>query len=72
MLQINEFNQGGPKLPEGRVTVPESPGPEVLQATTSGVGYQSRQEKVLLFILQEKQKKEHRRPQGESGRKVNT
>ena len=32
MLQINEFDQGGPELPEGRVTLPEPPSPEVLQA----------------------------------------
>ena len=38
MLQINEFNQGGPELPVGSVTVPEPASPEVLQATTSGVG----------------------------------
>ena len=29
MLQINEFNQGGPELPEGSVTVPEPTSPEV-------------------------------------------
>ena len=38
MFKINEFNQWGPELPEGSVTVPEPPGPEVLQATTSGAG----------------------------------
>ena len=38
MLQINKFNQGEPELPVGSVTVPETPDPEVLQATTSGVG----------------------------------
>ena len=51
--------------------VHEPPGPEVLQAITSGVGYQSRQEKLLPFILEEKQIQEHRRTLGESGRKVN-
>ena len=72
MFKINEFNQGGPELPEGSVKVPEPPGPEVLQATTSGVGYQSRQEKLLPFILEEKQKQEQRRTLEESGRKVIT
>ena len=38
MLQINEFYQGKPELPEESVTVPKPPGPEVLQVTTSGVG----------------------------------
>ena len=38
MFKINEFNQWRPELPEGSVTVPEPPGPEVLQATTSGDG----------------------------------
>ena len=28
--------RGGPELPEGSVAVPGPPGPEVLQATTSG------------------------------------
>ena len=72
MSQINEFNQGGPELPVGSVTVPELPGPEVWQATTSVLGYESYQEKLLPFILEEKQKQEHRRTLGESGRKVNT
>ena len=38
MLQVNEFNQGGPELPEGSVAVSKSPQPKVLQATTSVVG----------------------------------
>ena len=38
MLQINEFNQGEPELFERSVTVPEHPDPEVLQATTFGIG----------------------------------
>ena len=36
------------------------------------LGYQIRQEKLLPFILEQKQKQEHRRTLGESGRKVNT
>ena len=71
MLQINEFNQGGPELPEGSVTVPEPRGPEVLHATTSGVGI-SKSPKKTTTILEEKQKQEHRRTQAESDRKVNT
>ena len=38
----------------------------------SKLGYQSRQEKLLPFMLDEKQKQEHQRTLGESGRKVNT
>ena len=72
MLQINEFNQGGPELPEESVTVPEPPDPEVLQATTSGVGISKSPRKLLPFILVEKQKQEQRRTLGESGRKVST
>ena len=36
------------------------------------LGYESRQEKLLPFILEEKQKQEYQRTLGESGRKVNT
>ena len=72
MLQINEFNQGGPELSVGSVTVPKPPGPEVLWQLLMVLGYQSRQEKLLPFILEEKQKQEYQRTQGESGRKVIT
>ena len=37
------------------------------------LGYHSRQQKLLpIIIIQEKQKQDHRRTQGESERKVNT
>ena len=45
MLQINEFNQGEPELPVGSEAVPKPPGPEVLQATTSGVGVSKQKKK---------------------------
>ena len=38
MLQINEFNQGSPELPEGSLTVLEPPGPDALQVATSRAG----------------------------------
>ena len=72
MLQINEYNNGGPELPEGKGMVPEPPSPEVLQATTSGVGVSKSPRKLLPFILEEKQKQKYRRTLGESWRKVNT
>ena len=56
MFKINEFNQGGPELPEGSVTVPEPPGPEFCRRLILVLGYQSRQEKLLPFILEEKTK----------------
>ena len=39
-MENNSINidQGGPELPTGSVTVPEPPGPEVKEATTSGTG----------------------------------
>ena len=45
MFQINEFNQGEPELPVGSEAVPKTPGPEVLQATTSGVGVSKQKKK---------------------------
>ena len=54
MLQINEFNQGGPELPEGSVTVPEPPGPEVLQVTTSGVGVSKSPRKTTTIYTRSK------------------
>ena len=56
MFKINEFNQGGPELPEGSVTVPEPPGPEVLQATTSGVGVSKSPRKTTTIYTRRKTK----------------
>ena len=56
MLQINEFNQGGSELPEGSVTVPESSGPEVLQASTSGVGVSKSPRKTTTIYIRSKTK----------------
>ena len=56
MLQLNEFNQGGPELPEGSVTVPEPPGPEVLQATTSGVEVSKSPSKTTTIYTRRKTK----------------
>ena len=57
MLQINEFNQGGPELPAGSVTVPEPPpNPEVLQATTSGVGVSKSSRKTTNIYTRRKTK----------------
>ena len=49
MLQINEFNQGGPELPVGSVTVPKFPSPEVLQVTTSGIKEVSKLTKKTIY-----------------------
>ena len=57
MLQISEVNQGSPKLHKGSVIVSEPPSPEFLQRLLLVLGYQSRQEKLLPYILGEK--KEH-------------
>ena len=54
MFKINEFNQGGTELPEGSVTVPEPPGPEVLQATTSGVGVSKSPRKTTTIYTRRK------------------
>ena len=54
MFKINEFNQGGPELPEGSVTVPEPPGPEVLQTTTSGVGVSKSPRKTTTIYTRRK------------------
>ena len=56
MLQANEFNQGGPELPVGSVTLPESPSPEVLQATTSGVGVSKSPRKSTTIYTRRKAK----------------
>ena len=72
MLQINEFNQGGTELFEGSVMVPEHPGPEVLQATTFGIVISKSPRKTTNIYTGRKQKQEHQRTLGESGRKVNT
>ena len=37
MLQINEFDQGGPELPEGSVTLPEPPSPESCRRKTATI-----------------------------------
>ena len=70
MLQINEFNQGGPELPEGNVTLPSPPAQKSCRRLLLVLGCQSRQEKLQPFILEEKQKQDHRGTLGESGRKV--
>ena len=62
----------GDELPEGSVTVHKPSGPEVLWATASSMGVSKLREKLPSFILEEKQKQEHRRTLGESGKKVNT
>ena len=49
MLQINEFNQAGPELPMGSVMVPETPSPEVLQVTSSGVGVSKSSRKTTIY-----------------------
>ena len=61
MLQIIEYSLGGgAELPVASVTVPKLPSLEVSQPNTSGVGVsKSRQEKLLPFILEEKQKQGH-------------
>ena len=56
MLQINKFNQGEPELPVGSVTVPEIPDPEVLQATTSGVGVSKSPIKTITIYTRRKTK----------------
>ena len=56
MLQINEFNQGGPELPEGNVTLPKPPSPEVLQATTSGLGVSKSPRKTATIYTRRKTK----------------
>ena len=56
MLQINEFNQEGPELPEGSVTVHESSNPEVLQVTTSGVGVSKSPRKTTTTYTKRKTK----------------
>ena len=56
MLQINESNQGGPELPEGSVTVPESLGSELLLATTSGVGVSKSPRKTTTIYTRRKTK----------------
>ena len=64
MRQINEFNQGGPELPVGSVTVPEPPGQEVLQATTSGVGVSKSPKKTATIYTRRKTKQEYQRTLG--------
>ena len=56
MLQINKFNQGGPELPEGSVTVPEHPNPEIFQVTTSGVGVSKSLRKTTTIYTRRKTK----------------
>ena len=75
MLQINEFNHGVSEMPVESVTVTEPPPPTTQKSCRQlllVLGYQSRQEKLLPFILEENQKQEYQRTLGESGRKVNT
>ena len=53
--------------------VPEQPGEEVLQATTSGVGVSKLSRKTTTIYTRRKaKKKEFSRTLGESGIKVNT
>ena len=54
MLQVSEFNQGLPELPEGKLTVPELPNPEVLQATTSVVGVSNSSRKTTAIYTRRK------------------
>ena len=56
MFKINEFNLVGPELPEGSVVVPEPPGPEVLQATTSDVGVSKSPRKATTIYTRRKTK----------------
>ena len=56
MLQINEVNNGGPELPEGSVTVPKSPGLQVLWATASGVGVSKSPGKTTTIYTRRKTK----------------
>ena len=54
MLQVSEFNQGLPELPEGKVTVPKLPSPEVLQAITSAVGVSNSSRKTTAIYTRRK------------------
>ena len=72
ILQINEFNQGGPELPEGSVTVSKLPCTEVLQANTSGVGVSKLPRKTTTICTRRKTKTRTAKTLGESGRKMNT
>ena len=56
MFKINEFNKGGPELPEGSVTVPEPPNLEVLQTTTCGVGVSKSPRKTTTIYSRRKTK----------------
>ena len=47
----------GAEQPVGSVTVPESPGPEVLQATTSGVGVSKSPRKTNIYTRGKRNKK---------------
>ena len=62
MLQINEFNQGGPELPVASVTVPEPASPEVLQATTSGVGVSRSPRKTTTIYTRRKKTRISKNP----------
>ena len=54
MLQINKFNQGGPELPEGGVTVPKNSCREVLQATNSCVRVSKLPRKTTTIYIRRK------------------
>ena len=62
MLQINEFNQVGPELPMGSVTVPETPSPEVLQVTSSGVGVSKSPRKTTIYTRRKTRKRISKNP----------
>ena len=62
MFKINKFNQGGPEVPEGSVTVPEPSGPEVLHATTSGVGVSKSPRKTITIYTRRKKNKNNEEP----------
>ena len=56
MLQINVFNQGGPELHEGSATLPSPLPQRYCRRLLQVLGYQSCQEKLLPFILEEEKK----------------
>ena len=48
--------KAGPEMPEGSVTVPKPPGPDVLQATTFGVGVSKSLRKTTTIYTRRKTK----------------
>ena len=57
MLQVSEFNQGLPELPEGKLQCPSSLAQRSCRQLLLLLEYQIHQEKLLQFTLEEKQYK---------------